>query len=123
MAASSKYALSSSDRAALRGFESAIRKLRAAIDPNASTQVIHAFLAVAQDEGQSLTEYANLLGTNISTASRQFLDLGDRNRKGEKGYMLVDRRVVSDNLRVNRYFLTSKGRLLLTSLLETLGGA
>lgn len=123
MAAPKNSPLISPDKAALKRLERALRELRTAIAPNVPTQVVQAFLAVALNEGKSLTDYASMLDTNVSTASRQMLDLGERNRKGEKGYMLVDRQVDSANLRVNRYFLTSKGRLLLTSLLETLGGA
>lgn len=104
--------------ARLRSLEKAIRELRTAIDPNVPTQVIHAFLMVAQNEGQTLSTYANRLGTNISTASRHFLDLGDHNRKLEKGYMLFDRKVDPKNLRINRYFLTTKGRLLVKSLVD-----
>lgn len=113
--------LSEGERAALRRLEKAIRLMRTAIDPHVPTQVAQAFLAVAMNEGLTLTEYANILGTNISTASRQMLDLGERNRKLEPGYMLVDRKVDPMNLRVNRYTLTGRGRLLLVELVETMG--
>mgnify|MGYP001235187786 CR=1 FL=1 len=121
MAALATLHLSSNEREALQRLEMVIRDLRTAIDPNVPSQVIQAFLVVAQNEGQPLTEYARLLGTNLSTASRQFLDLGERNRRMEKGYMLLDRHVDPANLRVIRYFLTAKGRLLLRSLIEAMG--
>ncbi|WP_292632631.1 MULTISPECIES: hypothetical protein [unclassified Novosphingobium] len=110
--------LTDAESTTLRNLEKAIRELRTAIDPNVPTQVVHAFLMVAQDEGQTLSTYAHQLGTNISTASRHFLDLGDQNRKLEKGYMLIDRKADPRNLRINRYFLTTKGRLLIKSLVD-----
>ncbi|MFC3214603.1 helix-turn-helix domain-containing protein [Novosphingobium panipatense] len=88
------------------------RLWRTAIDPLVPTQVVEAFLKVAQNEGVTLTELADKLGTNVSTASRQLLDLGERNRKREPGYQLVTREPDPMNLRTNRYSLTPKGRLL-----------
>jgi DNA-binding MarR family transcriptional regulator len=97
-------------------YDRALRQSRAAIDPLVSSQLIQAFLAVALHEGQTLTEIADSLGANLSTASRQLLDLGDRNRKREPGYGLVE--VVADpmNLRINRYSLTPKGKLIIREI-------
>lgn len=95
-----------------------LRQVRTSIDPTVPTQLVQAFLAVRLNEGQTLTDIAEHLGTNISTASRQLLDLGERNRKGEPGYGLVDRKVDPMNLRVNRYSLTPKGRLLAKELAD-----
>lgn len=104
------------DLTAVKRLERALRQVRTSIDPLVPTQVVQAFLAVAANEGKTLTELAEVLGTNLSTASRQLLDLGDRNRKMEQGYMLVDRQVDPMNLRINRYTLTPKGRLLIKEL-------
>ncbi len=101
---------------AIRRLERTLRLARASIDPLVPTQLVQAFLAVATNEGRTLTEIAENLGTNISTASRQLLDLGDRNRKMAPGYQLVDRQVDPMNLRVNRYTLTPKGRILIQEL-------
>lgn len=106
------------NRKAVRKLERALRQARTAIDPLVSTQLMQAFLAVALNEGKTLTEIAEQLGSNLSTASRQLLDLGDRNRKLEPGYMLVDRKVDPMNLRVNRYTLTPKGKLLYQELAQ-----
>lgn len=100
----------------LKRFDRGLRQCRTAIDPTVPTQLVQALLAVHFNEGQTLTEIADNLGTNVSTASRQLLDLGERNRKGEPGYGLVDRKVDPMNLRVNRYALTPKGRLLVKEL-------
>jgi DNA-binding MarR family transcriptional regulator len=104
------------DLTAVRRLERAMRQVRASIDPLVPTQVVQAFLAVASNEGKSLTELAEVLGTNLSTTSRQMLDLGERNRKMEQGYQLVDRQIDPLNLRTNRYTLTTKGRLLIKEL-------
>lgn len=104
--------MTQNDIEAFKRFDRAIRYMRSSIDPLVPSQVIAAFNAVAMNEGITLTELANILGTNVSTASRQLLDLGERNRKMEQGYMLVDRKQDPNNLRVNRYTLTPKGRLL-----------
>lgn len=110
--------MSSEENEGIKRMERALRQVRTAIDPTVPTQLVQAFLAVGLNEGQTLTELAEHLGTNISTASRQLLDLGERNRKMEPGYNLVDRRADPMNLRVNRYSLTPKGRLLLKELAD-----
>ena len=110
--------LEAAEGRSIKKLERAIRQCRTAIDPLVPTQVVQAFPAVAMHEGKTLTEIAEVLGTNISTASRQLLDLGERNRKMEPGYMLIDRKVDPMNLRVNRYTLTPKGRLLIKELAQ-----
>lgn len=104
------------DLTAVKRLERALRQVRTSIDPLVPAQVVQAFLAVATNEGKTLTELAEVLGTNMSTASRQFLDLGERNRKMEPGYQLINREVDPMNLRINRYTLTPKGRLLVKEL-------
>jgi len=96
----------------LKKFSRALQAARSSIDPTASSQLIQAFVAVAMNEGKTTTEISHILGTNLSTASRQLLDLGDRNRKMEPGYGLVDRRTDPMNLRSNNYFLTPRGKLV-----------
>jgi DNA-binding MarR family transcriptional regulator len=108
--------ISDADFVAVKKLERALRQVRAAIDPLVPTQVVQAFLAVATNEGKTLSELSEILGTNLSTASRQLLDLGDRNRKMEQGYMLIDRKSDPMNLRINRYTLTPKGKLLFKQL-------
>jgi DNA-binding MarR family transcriptional regulator len=105
-------------RKGLKRFERAMRQVRTSIDPLVPTQLVQAFLTVALEEGMTLTDIAEKLGTNLSTASRQLLDLGERNRKMEPGYMLVNRVVDPNNLRVNRYTLTPKGKLLVDELVD-----
>lgn len=113
--------MTEADQAALKKLNRAVKQCRTAIDPLVPTQVVQAFLTVALKEGQTLTELAEQLGTNVSTASRHLLDLSDRNRKMEDGYKLVSRTVDPMNLRVNRYTLTPKGKLLASELAAIIG--
>jgi len=110
--------MTNDDERHIQRLERALRQVRTSIDPTVPTQLVQAFLCVGMNEGQTLSNLADHLGTNISTASRQLLDLGERNRKMEPGYGLVDRKVDPMNLRVNRYSLTPKGRLLLMELAQ-----
>src|SRR3546814_10232505 len=87
----------------------------AAIGPTIPTQLVQTFVDVALNEGKSLGELAELVGSNASTVSRHLLDLGERNRRMEPGYGLVDRRVDPMELRKNSYFLTPKGKALARS--------
>jgi DNA-binding MarR family transcriptional regulator len=102
----------------LKKFGDALKAVRMATDPTIPSQVVQAFIAVALNEGKSLTEIAEAMGARISTASRQLLDLGDRNRRMEPGYHLIDRRQDPMNLRVNIYTLTPKGRMLAQAIIE-----
>lgn len=102
----------------IKRLDRAMRQVRTSIDPLVPTQMVQAFLTVAANEGCTLTEISEKLGTNLSTASRQLLDLSDRNRKMEEGYKLVERNTDPANLRVNRYTLTRKGKLLIDELVD-----
>jgi DNA-binding MarR family transcriptional regulator len=102
-------------------FDRLLDQVRTAIDPTVPTQLVQAFVKVALYEGKTLTEYADMLGANVSTASRHLLDLGERNRKMEPGYQLVESRNDPMNLRQKHYSLTRKGQMLwraLTTILE-----
>jgi DNA-binding MarR family transcriptional regulator len=100
----------------LRKLDRVLMQFRTAIDPNVPAQLAQTFVAVALNEGASLTEIANVVGTALSTASRHLADLGDRNRKKESGYKLVHREQDAMELRKNIYTLTPKGRLLAEAL-------
>ena len=103
---------------ALRRFNKALQQVRTSIDPTVPTPLVPAFVQVALNEGKSLTELAQLLGSSPSTVSRHLLDLGERNRKKEPGYGLVDSRQNPMELRRNIYTLTTKGRLLAASIAD-----
>ncbi len=74
--------------------------------------LLNAFLLVCLEEGLSVEEYAARGKIPYVTMSRHLLDLGDRNRKGEKGMGLVTARANPLNRRQREYVLTERGRLL-----------
>jgi DNA-binding MarR family transcriptional regulator len=88
------------------------------MSPTMPMQLYRTFLMIIRNEGKSLSEIADIIGTNSSTASRHLLDLGERNRKMEPGYMLVESRADPMNLRRKVYTLTPKGKLLARSILK-----
>lgn len=81
-------------------------------------QYVLTFLAVATDEGKGVKDYADKMGVNNTTMSRHLLDLGPRNRKMEEGFGLVQYRASPLELRKHEYYITPKGRQLLTHLLK-----
>ena len=97
-----------------------LSQFRTSIDPNIPAQMLQTFMTVAMNEGKSLTEIASLVSSNISTTSRHLLELGERNRRMEPGFNLVERRADPMNLRQNSYTLTSKGKLLLAAVIKTM---
>lgn len=86
-------------------------------------QYVLSFLAVAQEEGLGVTEYAKKIGVNVTTMSRHLLDIGARNRKMQPGYGLIMYRPDPLELRKHQYFLTPKGKQLLHTFLRELDGA
>lgn len=103
---------------AIRKANRLLSQFRTSIDPNIPAQVLQTFLTVAMNEGKSLTEISELVGSNLSTTSRHLLELGERNRRLEPGYNLVDRRTDPMNLRQNCYTLTTKGKLLVAEIVK-----
>lgn len=103
---------------AVRKVDTLLSQFRSSIDPNIPAQMLQTFMAVAMNEGKSLTEIAEVVSANLSTASRHLLELGDRNRRMEPGYGLVARNPDPMNLRQNAYSLTAKGKLLLANIIK-----
>jgi DNA-binding MarR family transcriptional regulator len=81
-------------------------------------QYVLAFLAVATEEGESVTYYAQKLGTNQTTMSRHLLDIGPSNRNHGEGYGLIDYRSDPLERRKHQYFLTPKGRQFVETILK-----
>lgn len=82
----------------------------------------HALVVVGMNEGKSLQELADLTGISISNFSRYLLALSDRTRTGGpgSGHGLVVREQDPMNLRRNSYYLSPKGKLFFTDLVEVL---
>ena len=106
------------DVRAARKADRLLSQFRTSIDPNIPAQMLQTFMTVALNEGKSLTQIAELVSSNISTTSRHLLELGERNRRMEPGYNLVERKTDPMNLRQNAYTLTVKGKLLLANVIK-----
>lgn len=105
-----------------KGAPSALTKIRGifsafqAIHDTMPIQIASTFLTVAQYEGRSLKEYCDLAGVAQSTMSRHLLDLGERNRQKQPGFMLVEQKPDPQDLRRNVYRLTPRGRKLVDTI-------
>jgi DNA-binding MarR family transcriptional regulator len=80
------------------------------------TQLLRMFLLIAQYPGRSVKEYAEYAGVAQSVASRHILDLGQRNRRMEDGFDLVEARPAPRELRRHEVYLTHKGASLLRKM-------
>jgi len=89
-------------------------------EPKMTSGYIAAFLAVARHPGQGPTDYAKMLGTIQPIMSRTLLEIGKKARTRQEGLGLVDSEANPDDLRLNRYFLTSKGRMLYKDIQDIL---
>lgn len=74
------------------------------------------FVAVAADEGKSMTEYSRLVEVPEATMSRTLLDLGPRHRDKSPGFGLLTRENDEQDLRRFVYKLSPTGRGLRTRL-------
>ena len=108
------------DFSGLKKFDQALSQARGALSPTVPTQLLQAFIKVALQEGKTLSEYAEELQSNLSTASRHFLDLGELDRNGNPGFNVVDRREDPVNRREKRYTLTPKGKILARNILASM---
>ena len=73
-------------------------------------QYVKAFLLVAMDEGQNVTEYARRADISPSLMTRHLADLGDVNRYHEEGFGLVEHFPGVNDKRFRFVRLTPKGR-------------
>jgi DNA-binding MarR family transcriptional regulator len=83
-------------------------------------QIANTFILVALYEGRSMRDYKELAGVQQSTMSRHLLDLGERNRKKEPGFGLLEQRSDQQDLRRNIYRLTRKGENLLNNIVSVM---
>lgn len=107
------------DRLALQRLYGALTEVKG-ISVHMPVGQLMAFLIVALHEGKPMKELTKLADSNISTMSRQLIDLGARNRRMEPGYMLIEQRQNPMNLRENQYSVTLKGAQLLKGMLKHL---
>lgn len=109
--------LGADERQALQRLYDSLGEIREIAQHMPVAQVM-ALLLVALHEGKSLGELARLDGAQLATLSRRMLDLGDRNRRMEEGYKLVEQRQNPLNLRENQYALSARGRNLIKAILK-----
>lgn len=86
------------------------------VEPTMPLSYATAFLAVALDPGHGTTHYAKVLGVVQPVASRHLLEIGQKTRTKEPGLGLVASEYNKVDLRLKRYFLTAKGKALLSQI-------
>ncbi|GAB5503411.1 hypothetical protein [Pyruvatibacter sp.] len=102
----------------LRAFRKAFSEFKE-VSPIMTTAVIDMFLQVALTPGKSVNEYAELMGTPQSSASRHLLDLSIVSRtRNKEGHGLLTRDVNTENLQKNCYTLSPKGQRLVERILS-----
>jgi DNA-binding MarR family transcriptional regulator len=90
------------------------------LNPTMPLQYVTAFLHVAINEGQNVSEYARKLGTSQSLMTRHLADIGEINRYHEPGFGLVEARDDVRDRRNRRNRLSAKGQRLVGQLLGAL---
>ena len=114
-----KQSISAAEKTTLKAALNALKPFRKLRD-TMPLQYVTAFLLVATDEDQNVSEYAKRAGTSQSLMTRHLADLGMVNRYHEEGFGLVE---AYDDLmdRRNRLIrLTPKGRSLVWEICEAL---
>ena len=109
--------LTNDDENLLKKLEKIFATLRL-VRPDMSLQLAQQFILVALNEGTSLGGLAEKSGWVLATASRQLLDLGDRDRHGREGLKLVNSIRDKDNLKKNVYTLSPKGKQVINQLVD-----
>jgi DNA-binding MarR family transcriptional regulator len=87
-----------------------------ALNPTMPASYIISFLTVAEKEGRAVSEYANEVGLYKAVMTRHLLDLGERDRRGGEGMMIIEQRRDKKDLRINRSFVNEKGAALLSKV-------
>jgi DNA-binding MarR family transcriptional regulator len=115
-ASAEELASFATDRAGAQRAVRAIRHFYTETASDISLQLLQAFVAVAVEAKDSLTEYAALLGWSLTVASRHFVTLAypHRSRPGLRG--LVEVRQSPQSRRQNVYNLTKRGEQLKAEL-------
>jgi DNA-binding MarR family transcriptional regulator len=93
----------------------------ASVNQNLTVRALHLLCLVAENEGQTVTDYAKTAHMPPQTTSSTLLRLSDIERgsmPGGKGAGLIAMVPGSDNLRERRYRLTPKGRAIFDRLVR-----
>lgn len=102
------------------------RSLRLALEPfrqlrgTMPLQYVYTFLLVIENEGESVTDYAQMADVPQTVMTRHLLDIGDRNRAGEEGFGLVTQERDRKDLRKHHAKVTSIGHALFHRVMTAL---
>ena len=105
---------------------SELKRLNTALEPfraergSMPLQYVTAFLLVATDEHQNVSEYAKRANTSQSLMTRHLADLGEVNRYHEEGLGLVEGYDDLMDRRSRLIHLTAKGKSLVWKVCEAL---
>ena len=116
-----KQTLNAETRDAMRVLLTSLEPFRAVYGVMPLQQA-YAFLLVAMEEGEGVTEYARRAGVSQSVMTRHLLDLGDFNRRHEPGLGLIVQLPDPLNRRKHQTFLTPKGAALAAQVYRALAG-
>ncbi len=114
-----KQSVPDDEKEVLIGLLKALKPFRE-LDSTMPLQYVTAFLHVAINEGQTVSEYAKIVGASQSLMTRHLADIGKTNRYHEDGYGLVEAKQDVMDRRTKRNQLTAKGQRLVGQLLGAL---
>lgn len=92
------------------------------VDATIPIQNFMALLAVAIEEGQSVSDIGKKAGISQSAASRNISTLSEWDWKKKVGLKLAEYREDPMNLSTKKIYLTKKGHTLVSQIVETLFG-
>jgi DNA-binding MarR family transcriptional regulator len=107
------------EKRVLASFLKALKPFRA-LRQTMPLQYVTAFLLVASDENQNVSEYAKRAGTSQSLMTRHLADLGTVNRYHEEGFGLVEGYDDAMDRRNRLIRLTAKGQRLVGQIFGSL---
>ena len=114
-----KQSVPDDEKAVLVSLLKALKPFRE-LDSTMPLQYVTAFLQVAVKEGQTVSEYARILGLSQSLTTRHLADIGKTNRYHEDGYDLIEAKNDPMDRRTKRNQLTANGQRLVGQILGAL---
>ena len=115
--------LADEDRSALSTLAAALkpfRELGSQFKNAMPVSIVSTFLLIANREGKTVGELANLAGIRLAQMSRQLADLSEKNRYGSEGMGLIEQRLSNEDHRYMRNYLTVKGRALIRQIADAM---
>jgi DNA-binding MarR family transcriptional regulator len=119
MMADFKQSVSADDKPVLKSALTALEPFKN-LNSTMPLQYVTAFILIALDEGQSVTEYAKRAGVAPSVMTRHLADLGDVNRYHEAGFGLVEQETDLADRRYKKVRLSHKGKGVAAQIIRAL---